>query len=409
MKIKLDLLQKNKQRIFFDYFKAAIRLKCPAFRSEGNFEADGSYKASLTADFPFEAGSVFPLRWTLTRQPDGSVSFIEIVPAAADNKNPPKEWESVIQNFFNAEILLPALAEKTKKFFRRSEFHYVGTALDGEYWLPEFRLAPALPTDDIPMMVLTERVIYIEQEVYAIDSRHAQLVAEEISKRLAARLSLILNTGFYQPESKHKWFLKTEPDFSKTTSERRQLGFVNPQPLLNALPKKGENCPKGVNGGSVLDNRGSVMGGRLVCPQETRKILRGVKNSDPQDAAAFDSCARLYQVALTAGSHFPSVSLAYQIAAVEAITTTDSDYTNFSDFMRKNLSGIDGLDKFLNWLYGSVRSAHFHAGVFPLGDFSSYSFEFPDWESHDKVNKQFSSHGIIRQAIMTWVLKKFVG
>ncbi len=405
MKIKLDLLQGTKQRTFFDYFKAAMRLKCPAFSNEGNFGADGSYTASLTGDFPFDNGIAFPLKWSIYRQSDGTVQFIEIVPVS--DENPPAEWESSIQNFFNTEIFLPALAEKTQKFFWRSTFHYVGTALDGEYWLPKFRLAPALPEDEIPMMVLTERVVYIEQQLNAIDYRHAQIVAEEISKRLAARLSLILNTGFYKPESELKWFLIVEPDYDKTRSERRQLGFVNPHPLLNGLPKKGANCPAGVYKGSVLDNRGSVMGERLVCPRETRKILRAVENGDPKDTDAFDNCARLYQVALTIGRRFPSVSLAYQIAAVEAITTIDADYNGFSDFMRRNLPNTDGLDKFLDWLYSSVRSAHFHAGAFPLGDFSSYGFEFPNWESHDKVNKQFTSHKIIRQAIMSWVLKKF--
>lgn len=325
-----------------------MRLRCPAFSSEGNFGTDGSYTASLTVDFPFSEGVAFPLQWTLTRQPDGIVEFIEVAPVGKEK--PPAKWETLIQNFFNMEIFLPALAEKTKKFFWRSTFHYIGTALDGEYWLPKFRLAPALPEDEIPMMVLTERVVYIEQEVNAIDYRHAQILAEETSKRLAARLSLILNTGFYKPDSELRWFLKIKPDFSNTTSERRQLGFVNPQPLLNALPKKGVSCPAGVYQGSVSDNRGSVMGGRLVCPKETRKILRAVENGGPKDTDAFDNCARLYQVALTVGSRFPSVSLAYQVAAVEAITTTDADYTGFSDFMRRNLPESDGLDKFLDWL-----------------------------------------------------------
>lgn len=405
LKIPLDLLQGQKQQHFFDYFKAALRRYCPLVRGNALIQDDGSHITNLEGDFS-SGNTLIPIKWSITRQSDGTILFIEISPINIETA--PINWESIIQNFITKELLIPTLAEKTKKCFHRNQFHYLGTVLDGEYWLPKFRLAPALPDDSIPMMVFTERVIYIEQEVQGIDYEHARLIAEENAKRYAARLSLILNTGLYRPENgAHKWFLKPDPEFRHTTTERWQLGFRNPSPLKTALPKKGVDCQLGAYKDSVLDNRGCVLGSTLACPKETRKILRALETQSQKFKDAFDSCARLYQVALTIGNRFPSVSLAYQIAAVEAITKTGfSEYKGFSDFMRQNLPQDEGINKVLDWLYSSVRSAHFHAGAFPLGEFLAQSFDFLDWETHDLVNKQFSSHAIIRHAIMSWVLKE---
>ena len=324
--------------------------------------------------------------------------FIEVLSDIA----PEPGWEAAVHTFVT-EILVSALAEKVVKFFRRRAFHYVGPNLGGEYWLPGFRLAPAIPNDDTPQMINAERVVYIDQNVEAIDDMHAHTLADEIARRHAARLSLVLNVGMYYPQPEQRWFLRIQSDPPKISSERSQLGFVDSSHTTSVMPEKGNECPLGDYGGSVLDSWRSA--GLLTCPAETRRILRGVDNGEPRLREAFDRCARLWQVAGVAGRMFPSVGMAYEIAAVEAITSAYPEYGSFSGFVRQNVPAIEGLENFLAFLYGSVRSAHFHAGEFPLGEFLALRIDITDSDVLERTNMRASGYEIIRKSIMSWILR----
>ena len=85
------------------------------------------------------------------------------------------------------------------------------------------------------------------------------------------------------------------------------------------MPEKGEQCPLGAYKGS-LAARYRIAGELLSLPAQARSILRGIDDVDhPLVANAFDCGARLYQVAAVCGRFFPSVGLAYRVAAVEAV------------------------------------------------------------------------------------------
>jgi len=319
-----------------------------------------------------------------------------------DTSTAPPRWEIAAHSFVE-HVLVAALAKKVTKFFRRSAFHYIGPNLAGEYWLPGFRLAPALPSDDFPMMVNAERVLFIDQTVEAIDNLHSIFVADEIARRHAARLSLLLNIGLYRPPPEQIWVLRSQPEQPYQISERRHWGFIDPKGLPSVMPAKGAECPLGPFEGSVMDFWPT--GGLLACPSEIRRILRGVNHRGGSFSEAFDKCARLFQVARVAGKMFGSVGLAYQIAAVEAITKAGTGYDSFADFMRKNLPATDGLDSYLDLLYGSVRSAHFHAGEFPLGEFVATRMDITDTEACGRTDLGFFGSRIIRKAIMAWIMR----
>jgi hypothetical protein len=405
LRICLGLSERDKQQRFLDYFNASFRQRGLPLNGTGSYSEDGTYTAVLTGDFPVGDGSIC-ITWKIVHHPDGTIPFIEVLPANLEEAD--LNWETAVQTFV-MEILVSVIDKKIGKFFRRTALHYVGPNLEGEYWLPGFRLAPAIPNDENPQMVNAERILYIDHNVEAIDDVHATTIAEGNAKCYAARLSLILAIGLYRPPPEHKWFLRIPPDSPSIYSERFQLGFVDSSPSKNVMPKKGAECRLGSYRGSVLQPWGAS--GVLACPTQIRQILRGVDNGEPRLKEAFDSCARLYQVAHVVGRMFPSVGMAYEIAAVEAITQAyPKKYKGFSDFMRQNAPPMEGLEKegfekFLDFLYGSVRSAHFHSGEFPFGEFLPVGIGVPDRESLERSDRRVSGYKIIRKSIMGWVLQ----
>jgi hypothetical protein len=247
-------------------------------------------------------------------------------------------------------------------------------------------------------------VVSIDQEVAAIDEMHAFTVGDEAARRHAARLSLLLNTELYPPQHENRWVWPVVEGKPATESVRYQLGFVHPSANLVQMPKKGEQCPLGAYRGS-LAARYRVVGDLLSLPPEARKILRGVDNAAPLVTDAFDRGARLYQVATVCGRYFPSVGLAYRVAAVEAVCQADRTCKGFSDFMRKHITSQKHLDEVLDYLYRVARSAHFHGGEFPMGEFGRRPFFDPlmDVESAQLHALHRTCYALTREAIVNWL------
>lgn len=145
----------------------------------------------------------------------------------------------------------------------------------------------------------------------------------------------------------------------------------------------------------------------LSLPPEARKILRGIESVNSIIAEAFDRGDRLYQVALVAGRAFPSVRLAYQIASIDAISQCLKGYKGFSDFVRQHVKERPELNQMLDLLYSSVRSAHFHGGKFPMGEYSIQSVFDPimSTETVQLSNLQRFSFDLIREAIINWLIE----
>jgi hypothetical protein len=187
---------------------------------------------------------------------------------------------------------------------------------------------------------------------------------------------------------------------------RAQLGFFKPQPELTSMPPKGALCRLG-QPGERLGEYHSMAGKPVRPPLETRRVLRGVDTASPGVRDAFDRCARLYQVSLVCGRIYPSVGFAYRVAAAEAIVSATPDYKGFSDFVRAHVIPRDDLDPLLDYLYGRVRSAHFHAGEFPSGEFARQAFFDPLSDATDLIRFGLEWRGseLLREAIVSWISK----
>jgi len=182
------------------------------------------------------------------------------------------------------------------------------------------------------------------------------------------------------------------------------LGFFHPDIGVSSMPKKGELCALGAYTGS-LAARYRVAGAMLSLPREARRVLRGVDSAPPLITDALDRAARLYQVATVVGHLFPTLGLAYRVAAVEVISRTDTECEGFSEFMRKYVSSQPNIDAVLKYLYGDVRSAHFHAGEFAMGEFSPgrVVFGFIDADDLRLDELHRACHEITREAIVEWL------
>lgn len=400
MRIPLNIPGGDKQRMVIDHFNAALRVSSTDTFGTALFHPDGSFESSVTGGFTVDAERTI-LKWTFAKNPNGMLEHIDVM-NVEDSPKLGERWQDFAHNLVTS-TLAAALAEKKNRYFMRRYFNYIGPQLDGEYWLPGFRFAPAFENDPEPALFNAERVVTIDMYVDAIDENNAYSVANESTRRNAARLSLLLNTGLYQPRSERRWvILPSEAGTASLRSERLQLGFA-PIQIVDHMPKKGEISKMGKFSGSLQARYVTV--GLLSLPPETRKILRALEDNRGINTDAFDRCARLYQVATIVGSQFPSVALAYRVAAVEALTHGDPEYKGFSDFIRKNVGPSPDLDEVLEYLYNSIRSAHFHAGEFPMGEYSRIPSFDPLMDSAQVQTMELQRLGyqLTRDAIISWL------
>jgi hypothetical protein len=361
---------------------------------------DGFFKSTVTGPFLIDTVHV-PLTWQLVKALDGTLLHLDV--NCADSNMPDDQWKTAAYELVTS-VLTAALSERRQQFFRRNLFFYIGGQLDGEYWLPGFRLAPAYPGDPEPYLINAERVLAFDMIVNAIDDQNAHVLASEAAHRHAARVSLLLNVGLYSQAHEVIWVLPVIDDKRAPVSLRCQRFFNHPSIMVTNMPSKGELCPLGQYRGSLAE-RYRVAGKLLSLPPQSRKILRGIDLADPVVADAFDRGARLYQVASVVGHQFPSVGLAYRIAAVEAIAQADASAASFDEFMHKYIASTAGFDNLLDYMYGSVRSAHFHAGEFPLGEYARTHLFDPlmDSESVQLSNIHRVCYELTREAIVNWM------
>jgi hypothetical protein len=396
MDVPLNIPRGARQQALLDYMNAALRISAGSYSGMAGVDGDGTFRSSVTG--PFRLGErTVPLTWEVIKAADGTLTKLSITSTEGD------DWEKPAYEFVTS-ILATTLAGTLGKYFRRAMFFHIGTQVDGEYWLPGYRFGPMYPEDPFPHLVNAERVVAIDQEVAATDDAHAHMLAMEAARRHAARLSLLLNAGLYPPDHTQRWVWPTVDGRPAEESVRMQLGFNRAGAYPGTMPEKASTCPLGKYRGS-LTMRYRAAGELMSLPPQARRILRGVDNSPPLIADAFDRGARLYQVGLVCGQHFPSVALAYRVAAVEVMSRADPTTNGFSEFMRKYVRSEKNLDDLLKYSYGTARSGHFHGGEFPFGEFSRGDYMGPLFDS-DQFHREGLfrvSYELTREAIVNWL------
>ena len=408
MNFSLDI-SNEKRQTFLDYFRANLRSKQAAFSGEARYLQDGSFVTSVNGPFPINDHERIHLKWTLHITPSGTLTEIAIT--CLDPLKNEEIWRESAQSFIYS-VLNATINEKRHKYFRRNLFCYVGPPLDGEYWLPgppKFRFSPFDPSDKELVLGL-ERIVCIDMEVEAIDETDASHLADEKSRRYAARLSLFLDHDLYNPSRipiENVWVVPYDhgkPPPEESRRYQRALFFKAPPPVTS-MPKKGQLCELGEFSGPLWE--GSFIPGSLKLPSNTREILKNIVAAGPQFEDAFDRCARLYQVSQANKNRFPSVSLAYEIAALEALAVKTEGYKDFRDFINQSFDKES--IKIIDSIYGNVRSAHFHGGSFPMGEFDFVYLGDPLLDSGILEQHELGRKvGHVTKNIIVSILKKIV-
>jgi hypothetical protein len=386
-------LSAKQSRTFLNYFNAALRdpnLGMILGNGKASFEKD-HFVIHQDANFEYANKKMFAM-WKIVVSQDGKLVSIENENTVEDKG----EYDLALSQLIS-DVLQQVVADKTVKFFRRSYFTTIsGNNLAGEYWLPGFRFAPLFPDDD-SRIINAERVVVIDQNVDAIDMMHANEVASELSAQYAAYLSFILDIGLERPRHQERYFLTQNG--TEYRMERKSTQLID-KAIPGTMPAKGELCRLAEFKNSVFDKH-RYMGEYLVCPVETRGILRGIDAMPDSDKRAFISCCLLYQLGATIGAYHPTVRTSYECAAIDALVKTGIHTgLDFKKFMKKYSGGDEDL---YDMMYGKIRSAHFHTGAFPLGELEFGHDFIQGPERFITFNILMSAHQEVRTAILSWL------
>jgi len=397
MKRTLSIQKGPKQQLFLAYLNAEFAKQAKHAHSLFKMEESGSIVNVVRTTFEL-ADSQMELIWSFRTLANGVLSEVEVSQASVVGAAWNGAWEEVAREIIDS-ALRDAYNETRRTEHRRQVFYYVGTQFDGEYWFGRVRVAPAILDETYPMLMNAERAVVLEFEVEAIDTYDSSYLASEFARRFAARLSVLLDVDLYEPPFEQVWVMAGEPP----VPQRLNRGIGQPAGD-NCMPKKGERCRAGTftQGISHIGR----MSGTFKMPPEARRILRGVEALPAPVKDAFDGAARMYQIGLSLGRRFPSAELAYRVGAIEALSAIEPEAKKFSPFMRQYLSLAPSDEQLLEYLYSDVRSSHFHAGKFDLGEFSLQRHmdivKTPQTVIHGQ--QQSRCFELTRRAIVNWML-----
>jgi len=393
MRQTLDLT-KEKSDLFLLYFYSALRSPEHGLvqaNGSSHFEGD-KYVSELSATFQSEGMPLFVV-WKLIQSHNGRLLSVE-------NLHPGDDAHELLLSRFINGILMKIVGESTDRYFKRAYFRAIsGCNLPGEYWLPGFRFAPLYPEDD-SRLVDAERIVVIDQNVDAVDVRHADEVAQTLARQYSAYLSFILDTPLEEPTHQELYLPNRNSGQYEMTRKSTQLIDSSG---IDVMPDKAAICRLGEFQDSVF-NPIRAANEYLVCPQETRRILRALQNADSVIQGCFLHSCLLYQLGGIAGRRYPTVKLPYEVAAVESIVKQHgTDIGSFTEFMNSYVKEDRELYDFLS---GKIRSAHWHAGTLALGDldFGDPSLASPG--RHITFNVIHTAHARIRRAILSWLDEK---
>jgi hypothetical protein len=392
LRIPIDL-KASKIPEFLDYLKLELQFE-RGWTGQGSFRKDGRFEERVVGKLQGakeEDGEVLiTVIWNL----DGS---IEPISAEVMGKFP-ADWEAAIEQAVHRALIGTINAHRKRYFFNFSAA-YMGPLLDGEYYVSGFRFAPALFPDDAPTFI--ERVVYLGLHSEGVDQLQAGSLGRVKAATFFDLLSCFLDVGFYSIPPEHRWVR-----LGNNEAARYQLGFHHPmKPPPHKKPKKGLLCPLGqfekVNREEMVE---PFYHERLRLPDDIRKLFKIYENLRSHEKQAFLGAARLFTLGLTAGRRYPTVRMAYSVAAIDALSAQHTAQA-FTDFVREYCP--EAPEEIVKDSYGRIRSAHFHEGAFPGGEYEPFRggfFSGPD----DTMRRNFrlNLQLIMWNVLIRWLLSK---
>ncbi|PHD18273.1 hypothetical protein COF37_26045 [Bacillus wiedmannii] len=312
----------------------------------GDFKGDDIIKLKVSSD------RVITLRFT-SYWKNGVFDYIKV-----SSDTPKTEWYEFIRK--KVDMAWSAThSKKTKKFFFRSIYNYIGSRLDGDYYIANWRVAPASP-ENVPKWEKVENSFYLDMEIDGINEKHAYSKYEVKCNEITAILSVVLDKGIYKPSNEWLW----GSIWGDNKSDLFKVGYKDEAEVPSEMPKKDKS-----RSGSFTEAPRNIVKYSdyysIKLPRGIRKLFRAYEVLDVIEKEAFLSAARMYQISISVGKNIDSVSSSYRIAALDALSKPlRQNGGNKNAIISLVKKYYPGYEEQIIRLYDSIRSAHFHQGVF---------------------------------------------
>lgn len=391
--IHLGIPAGDTQKAFYAYLNSEWDKRSAQSSAVFNDVADDGFELEFSAKFNEQFGNL-ALKLQFITVSGGMLEGVTVSLVSVQDAS--VAWRELAYEFITSASVA-ALSKRMSSFFMRRKLYYVGPELDGEYWLGKVRFAPAEKIPSEMPIVRWERAVFLDFTVDAIDDLHAMYLANQLERVFSARLSLLLDVDLY-PHSHEQVWVNFPDGRGNTRCNRGYRDDCQPQAML----RKGEACPAGTTASIA---RQIFATEKLKMPTEARRFLKAIDQCEPSKRRYIDGAARLYQIGLSLRKRFPSAALAYSLAAIDALrqTTTPCSINEF--FKRFSPLSVANPDVSAN-LWGDVRSAHFHAGGFALGEFEERRLmdAIISADAANQIQVEVRSWQITREAIVNWIV-----
>jgi|GEM_PF-2832560 hypothetical protein len=300
------------------------------------------------------------------------------------------------------------ISDKKETYYKRYLYRYIGGRLNGEYYKGRtLRIAPYWPNQDDTRTNI-ERYFSIDIKVEAVDHDDANVKGNIIADKMAAKLSFWLNLGIEAGFiTQNLWGVKhRNEDLEDCLFQRSIPRAAAPMPL--EMPKKG-----GMKAGETrCFSRDGIqpMMDDIYLFDCWKKLLDALKKSSEDINQAYDNCCFMYQMAMNAGRHHPTVQASYMVSAIESLAKSekDNERTSFSGFIRFYCSLTKenkNTEEVLEFFYSKIRSKHFHSGAFEAGEYEYHrdsTISFQHVKGAILRKKLDIGRRLIRIAIYNW-------
>jgi hypothetical protein len=147
------------------------------------------------------------------------------------------------------------------------------------------------------------------------------------------------------------------------------------------------------------------------------KFFRKLKLFEERDEKAYNyflNACKLYNNALSVCANEPTMMIAYLISSIETLSKTEkeSDYMKlcngdmdkFIQFAKVYIDEKTYDEKFLKYIYGNIRSGHFHSGEFKFLEYNivlNQSFQNEIFRARNK--NYIKGREVVRYILISWI------
>ncbi|KUO71447.1 MAG: hypothetical protein APF81_09095 [Desulfosporosinus sp. BRH_c37] len=312
-----------------------------------------------------------------------------------------------------------------------------------------------------------EQILFFDVEVLAIDISSARSLAYNLVKEFYSFLSVLLDLGIYEykseqvfalvdiPEKDNKYYFMStvinkgfhdseldlfvydnlngliafDNDDNWISSEYLSLTTIDAEHQMNITSLKYSDkldyifknhslkSIKNENINSPINKDINYYNTKIQIVNSHIKFFRKLKKYEDlcnNEYRFFSNACKLYNKALAVCCNEPTMSISYLVSSVETLLKVEqnldylkilkSEMDRFVEFSRKYSNETDFDRDFFKYLYGNIRSGHFHAGEFKFYEYETSLNSYKNVDFFEiQNNKYIRSKKLIRGIFVNWI------